>query len=134
MEKMWKYAEKGRLEMSSELKTGIGIFIAVLVVTTAISWISMGNEFFLYKFFVPKQEVVRREVFENTKSYKQGIAQEIQSYQVSYIVATDEQKIALGSLILHKIADYDESTFKPEIRVFLSQVRSDQANLKLKGK
>lgn len=117
-----------------EIKTAIGVFFAVIGIAIAISWISMGNEFFLYKFFAPKQEAVRREVFENTKSYKQGMAQEIVSYQSQYIVATDEQKLALGSLILHKVADYDESTFKPEIRAFLSQVRNDQSTLKLKNK
>lgn len=40
----------------------------VLIALMAIGWILMGNEFFMYKFFAPRQEAVRRQVYEQTKS------------------------------------------------------------------
>ena len=120
--------------MNQELKQGILVFLAVIVITIAISWVSMGNEFFLYKVFAPKQEAVRREVYENTNSYNRGMAQDLVNMEAQYIVATDEQKLALGSLILRRVADYDETKLKKETRAFISQVRNDQTNLKLKSK
>lgn len=105
---------------------GIFLGIVALVVLLGLSWVFTGNEFFLYKYFAPKRAEVERQVFENTKSYNQGMIQELQNMQFEYIKATPEQKQALGSIILHRAADFDENKLPVDLREFIKTVKHDQ--------
>lgn len=53
----------------------VGVVVLSIVVLLAAAWVIQGNDFFMYKFFAPKREAVRREVFVNTPSYVNGKAQ-----------------------------------------------------------
>ncbi len=105
----------------------VGIGILILAGSLGLSWLVQGNNFFMYKFFASKQEQVRREVFEQTKSYNQGMIQEIQNMQFEYIKATPEQKSALSSIILHRVADYDESMLPVDLRAFIDSLRNERS-------
>lgn len=113
--------------MNSDLKLGCFAVIGVaafFLLILAITWIAQGNEFFLYKFFAPKQEAVRREVFEETKSYNQGMVQELQNMQFEYIKAEPSQKAALASIILHRAADYPADRLPTDLRAFINGLRN----------
>jgi hypothetical protein len=97
----------------------IGLILALLMLV----WIIQGNNFFMYKVFAPATEDVRREVFENTKSYNQGVAQDISNFQQQYVAATDSQKDALASVIIHRYADYDLSKLPPDLRSFIEKLK-----------
>jgi hypothetical protein len=92
----------------------------------ALTWIVQGNDFLLYRTFAPKQEEVRREVFEQTKSYNEGMAQEIRAMQLDYVKANDEQKKAIASIVLHRVAGYDLTKLPPDLRAFVRDVGSSQ--------
>lgn len=94
-----------------------------LTVLIGGGWIVEGNEFFLYKFFAPKQEAVRREVFEQSKAYNQGVAQELEGAEMDYAHADADQKAAIRSVVLHRVADYDESKLTPDLREFVDTLR-----------
>lgn len=47
---------------------GVGITLAVLFAVFLLVFLLQGSNFFLYKFFSPKYENVKREVFENTQN------------------------------------------------------------------
>ena len=40
----------------------VGWIVLALVVLFGVEWLATGNEFFLYKFFAPKTESVRRQI------------------------------------------------------------------------
>ncbi len=103
-----------------------GIVLLAIFGSLALSWLVQGNDFFMYKFFAPKREEVRREVFEQTKSYNQGYIQELQAMQFEYIKATPEQKSALASIILHRAADYDESKLPADLRSFINGLKNER--------
>lgn len=104
-----------------------GIVVAVLAILIGIPWIFEGNDFFLYRYFGPKQEQVRRQVFEQTKSYNQGMIQELQNMEFDYKKEKDpEAKKALASIILHRAADYDESKLPPDLTQFIDQLKAEQ--------
>ena len=103
----------------------IGAFVLTLAVLMGLGWLAVGNEFFLYKFFAPRREAVRREVFENTKSYRQGMIQELSNMQREYVLATPHQQAALRSIILHRAADVPSDTLTPDLNRFLSTLRSE---------
>jgi len=69
--------------------------ISFLLSIALLSWFFQGNDFFMYKLFAPKYEQVRRETFEQTKSYNQGMIQELTAYQFEYIKADSIHKTAL---------------------------------------
>lgn len=101
----------------------IGWGVLALVGLFALTWLAMGNNFFLYKFFAPKQEAVRRQVFEQSKAYNQGMIQELQNMQFEYIKADTAHKAALASVILHRAADYDENQMTADLRQFIHDLK-----------
>lgn len=102
------------------------IVIAFFVFILGLTWVIQGNDFFLYKFFAPRQEAVRREVFEQTKSYQQGQIQELQNMQFEYVKASPEHQAALASIILHRAADFPEDKMPADLRTFIRDLRAQK--------
>lgn len=106
---------------------GVVMFCILGVVgLLAIGWVVQGNSFFMYQMFAPKYEQVRRNTFEQSKAYNQGMVQELQNMQFEYLRANDDQKAALASIILHRAADYppDELMMHdPNLYAFIQSLR-----------
>jgi hypothetical protein len=103
----------------------VGLVAGFLVIVFGIGWAAEGNDFFMYKFFAPKQEAVRRQTFEESKAYNDGMAEEISAMQLDYVKANPEQKAALRSVIIHRTAGYDVSRLNPDLRAFVESVRHE---------
>ncbi len=74
--------------------------------------------------FAPKYEEVRRETFEETKSYTQGTIQELQQLQLDYVKAdSQEQKDALASIVLRRTADFDDSKLPSDLAAFVHEIK-----------
>lgn len=109
--------------------TVLGIGVLILVVIAAglgMTWVVQGNEFFLQKYFAPKMEDVRRETFEQSKAFNQGMVQELQNMQFEYIKADEKHKDALASIILHRVADYDVEKLPEDLRDFVRQLKRER--------
>ncbi len=106
-----------------KITAGLGAFIVLIL---ALSWIIQGNEFFLYKVFAPKQEQARRETFEQSKAYNDGMVQELQAMQFEYAKADQAHKDALGSVILHKVANYDLEKLPPDLKQFVQTLKRER--------
>jgi hypothetical protein len=106
-------------------------FVGV-VVLLALTWAFQGNDFFLYKTFAPKYEQVRRDTFEQSKAYNQGMIQELQNMQFEYVKATPEQKQTLASVILHRAADYnmDDPRVPVDLRQFVQDLRRERTQVR----
>ena len=102
----------------------VGGAVLAVVLLVGLPWVFVGNDFFLYRYFAPKQEAVRRQVFENTKSYRQGMVQELQNMQFQYEQAAEAQKPGLRSIILHRAADVPPDALTPDLVAFLARLRS----------
>lgn len=105
-----------------------GLVILVIVLVLGLTWITEGNNFFLYKFFAPKEEAVRRQVFEESKAYRQGMVQNLQNRQFDYLQADTNHQTALGALILHDYGDYDETKLPMNLRHFIEELRNKSVN------
>lgn len=103
----------------------IGVMLVVLAVVIGVTWLVQGNDFFMYKVFAPQYENVRRNTFENTKSYRQGMIQELQNMQFQYVQADDAHKAALADIILHRAADFDleQNDVPADLYQFILQLR-----------
>jgi hypothetical protein len=104
----------------------VAIVIGAVVGVLALTWLLEGNNFFLYKVFAPKMEAVRRETFEQSKAYNQGMIQELQNMQFEYAKATPAQQAGLAAIILHRTADYDENKLPMDLRAFIQKLRNER--------
>jgi hypothetical protein len=111
--------------MNDTLKSIVAVF-SFIVLVLAITWAIAGNEFFLYRYFAPKREAVRRQVFENTKSFNQGTIQELRNHQIEYLRAPTNAQPALATAILQQIADYPDSKLPVDLQTFVQSLRSKQ--------
>lgn len=104
---------------------GFGIGVLVLTMLLGLIWIFQGNDFFMYKFFGLKYENTRREIFEQSKAYNQGVIQELQNMQFEYIKVDEAHKNALASIILHRSADYDVDRLPADLRAFINELKRE---------
>lgn len=108
---------------------GIGILVAigVLVLGLGLTWIAQGNDFFLTKVFSPRQEAVRRQVFEQSKAYNQGMIQELENMQFEFCRTDPSHQQALASIVLHRAADFnlEQDQVPQSLRVFVSTLRNN---------
>lgn len=76
-----------------------------------------------YSYFAPKYEAARRNVFEESKSYKHGTTRDLQNLMLEYRKATNEgHKQALKATILHRIAAFPVEDLTPELRSFVAEL------------
>ena len=104
----------------------MGWLMGLVVVCLGLAWLVQGNDFFLAKVFSPKMEAVRRETFEESKAYNDGMAQELDAMRFDYLKAKPEQQAALASVILHRAAAYDVAKLPPDLRAFVEKLRASQ--------
>lgn len=111
--------------MFKAIVAGVGSIVAIL----ALSWVVMGNDFFLYQYFAPKQEAVRRQVFETSRAFNQGMVQELENMQFEYVKQADpEAKAALADVILHRASGYnlDDPIVPASLRSFIAKLKQER--------
>jgi len=78
-------------------------------------------------FIGPKKENVRREIFENTKSFNQGMTMKLMDYRKQYMMAKDPaDKAAIAQVVSHMFADYQSDNLDPELRAFIRECKYNQ--------
>ena len=76
------------------------------------------------KFFAPKHENVRREVFKSTRSFNEAKVQELVKYRLEYMRSDDPaEKGAIASTIRLGFADYNTSKLPYELQVFIEEIK-----------
>ncbi len=111
------------LQFNRDMKYFVSFVCICLVLGMGIAWVVQGTDFVLYQMFAPKMESARREAFESSKAYNDGMQQELQAMQFEYIKASPEHKAALASVILHRVAGYDEKKLSVPLQQFLNDLR-----------
>lgn len=117
-----------RSETVWTIKHWLGVIVLVLVVLMGLGWIVQGNDFFMYKFFAPKQEQVRHDVFKNSQAYTDGMVQELQQYMLEYHKAGPEHKAALRTVIVRQSTKVDEKYLPSDLVAFIRQMKAEEMN------
>jgi hypothetical protein len=100
--------------------------IGGLVVLIGLGWVLAINDFAMFKFFAPKQEAVRRQTFEESKAYKQGMINELRDYQRDYIKGDKDQKAALRTIVLRQADQIPADELPSDLRSFIFDLRSSK--------
>lgn len=98
----------------------VGGFVIILALIFALGLFGLGY----YKFFGPKTENIRREIFEQTQSYVHGKVQDLAKYQNEYNKADENGKESIRQLIILRFAEFDETKIRSVgLRNFLTNMR-----------
>ena len=100
---------------------GIGLYIGALVVLMATAAILDYSGLIWESHIGVKRENVRRSIFEETKSYRDGKIQDLVRYRHEYTSADTLGKKAIASTVRQAFAGFDDKDLAPELRQFLSQ-------------
>lgn len=106
------------------MKLGIKIVLLIVIFLALLFTLELlGLQW--TRFFAPKRENIRREVFENTKSYTYGKIQDLSKYYVKYQKANNvENKTAIANLIRMQFAEFDEKKINnAKLKQFLIDTR-----------
>ena len=101
------------------LKT-LGAIAGILILIAGLTFGLNAVGFINYSFWAPKQEQVRRDVFENTKSYRDGLRRDFDNLYLSYETEKDPAtKSAILSVIRHRADGVDPDFLPSDIRNLL---------------
>ena len=103
----------------------IGVGVLSLALLCGLGWIVASNDLAMRKVFAPAHEQVRRETFEQSKAYKDGMIKELEAMQFEYVQAAPEHKAALRSLIINRVAGFPEEQLPSDLRNFISNLKAE---------
>ncbi len=99
---------------------GIVVFLAIIF---GVSWAVKDNYLREAKHFDPKFEAVRRETYEQTKSYRQGSVQRLSNLCMQVSSADDAHKGMIYQVISHEAAEWDIKDVPSHLQGCLSTAR-----------
>lgn len=102
----------------------LGFWLAAIVIVLALvlgglSWAFRAGALAQNTAFAPKEEQLRRDVFEQSKAYRDGAIQELRSMQFQYNLADAEHRSGLASVIRHKAAGIPADAMPPDLQHFI---------------
>jgi hypothetical protein len=105
----------------------IMVIIGGILLLFAIMWGLALHNIAFQSVFRPMQENVNRQVFENTKSYNQGMIQELQNMQFEYLRTTDKEgKASMATVILQRAADFPPERLPSDLRSFIENIKRER--------
>lgn len=101
-----------------------GILIGTLAVAFVINFASTGSDLAVYRFWAPKQENAKTQVFHQAQGYIDGKQEYISRLRLEYERATDSTtRAALKEEILSEASTVDVSQLSPDLQTFISGLR-----------
>ncbi len=101
----------------------LGMIAACLVAIFLLGFVATGGDLLTYQFWAPKQENVRRQVFENTQSYVQGKTEYLAKLRFEYQQAEGDHKSALRTLIISEASTVDNSNLPQDLQSFIRSLQ-----------
>jgi hypothetical protein len=97
-------------------------YTSCIVGVGAVVWGVAYHQLIFEAFFAPKFEEVRRNTFEQSKSFRTGAIQELQNMQFEYIKADPAHKAALADMIRHRAAEVPANAMPADLQSFISNL------------
>lgn len=95
--------------------------IGSLILVIVLVWVFAFNGLAMFKYFAPKEEAIRRETFEQSKAYRQGMIHELENMRFQYEKSTPSQKDALARIIIRRASDFED--LPPDLRNFINELK-----------
>lgn len=101
-------------------------FLAWIVIVVVLIVAGAFGSYEIYRHFAPKYEAVRRNTFEQSRAFNEGMIRDLQNLRLQYLQATPEGKATLRATILHRFSVYDKGSLPLELRSFYAQIEKGQ--------
>lgn len=83
-----------------------------------------GGGYAIRKVLLPAEESLRREVYEDSKSYRDGTIRDLDNVRTQWLGASDDlQRKALADVALRRSVDFPEDALPEHLREWLSDLR-----------
>lgn len=100
------------------------IVIVIIAIAVSLMFIFGVVEIQYIKTIGKEKQNAQREVFKETKSYNDGMIQNLIKYKHEYDMADNEHKIIISNTIRLMYAEYDETKIKSiELKEFLKKIK-----------
>jgi len=99
------------------------VFIVCLVVGSGVMFAFQGTDFFLYRYFAPKQEAVRRQTFIQSQAFNESVAKDLEDMKRDYAKADTDGKEAIRTMVQRRTSDYDTTQLPADLRSFVEKMR-----------
>ncbi len=101
------------------------MLLFAMLIVYGLGFLATGGDLAIYRFWAPKQENARREVFENTQSYVQGKTEYLSKLRFQYQEAEpgSAHKASLRTLILSEASTVDTGKLPTDLQVFIGGLR-----------
>ena len=107
------------------MRTVLGIIGAILLFFVSIFALNYFG-YAQYAFFAPLYEAVRRDTFEQSRAFNEGMIRDLQKLQMEYQSASADQRAALRSVAIHRFSVYPEDRMPPDLRLFYSKLKKGE--------
>lgn len=89
------------------------VFYVIASLVTMLALVFGLNYFGLvsFRFFAPKYENAKREVFENTQSFVEGKRQSLTKHYNEWRKSNDDAKSAIRMVVMQEFANFDTKQF-----------------------
>lgn len=107
------------------MKEAISYVAGATVVVACIAgagWLLTGNHLAMSKVFNPEFEQARRDTFEQSKAYRDGMVQELRAMQFEYVKADPAHQAGLASVIRHRLAGFPTDALPADLQLFVQQL------------
>lgn len=99
-------------------------FLGSLIIVAAIIAAVMFGGFYAYQYFAPKYEGVRRDVFEQSKTFHDGTVRTIRDYEYRWRTTTDPiAKAGIKAAVFHELNSFSEDKLPSDLRKFVDELR-----------
>lgn len=99
--------------------------LLALVLLAGLAFGLRGLGLVNFQFWGTKEEAARRDIFEESKAYRDGMNQELRNMQMQYVQADAGHKAALRSIILHRVAGFPAEALQPDLASFVSSLNRE---------
>ena len=102
-----------------------GAIAAVLGAITAsllLLFVLQAFGLFSSAFFGPREEAVRRRIFEQSQAYNAGMIRDLENLKLDYLVADEAHRAALRGVILHRFSSYGGRP-PPDLETFYNSLQ-----------
>jgi hypothetical protein len=96
--------------------------LLVLVGIAALAFFANGLDLGLSSYFAPRQEQVRRNTFEQSQAYNEGMRRDLENIRNQYLTANDPAvKAALADTFRHRAEGYPNQ-LPPSLQQFYNSI------------
>jgi hypothetical protein len=104
------------------MKDALGVMGVIGGIVAAVVGIAFGG-FYLYAYFAPKYEGVRRDVMIQSRAYSEGQTREIYRLKLQYQQAqSDDERATIRAMALHEASAFDRSRLPLDLQSFIIQL------------